>query len=374
MQAAPGYHDMLPQPTHDELARENLVRSLRHFLNEDLYPLNRAVYDSQVAPAYAKQHGHAPADPQEVKAAYFDHPFFRTVLAVYRTTQEMLWDDVGETVERQLPALIDRARGYRAATGTLRLDPDLEIPDYVRAVDIHVMPGNFQTEIATDDVFAGALYDRGVNAFAMSALGPYNESVANLTIDFIKAEFPELKPRRILDLGCTVGHSTLPYKAAFPDAEVHGLDVGAPMVRYAHARAEAMGVPAHFSQQDARHTDFPAGSFDLIVSHLLIHEMPQPSIKATLAECHRLLSAGGVMVHHDGFGLRKDPFDDFFNYWINVYNNEPFSRGSVTLDFKQAAAEAGFRDQDIFVGGRKPAYLKQFIGMTGLKGAVKGAL
>ena len=98
-----------------------------HFLNEDLYPLNRAVYDSQVAPAYAKEHGHAPADPHEVKAAYFDHPFFRTVLAVYRTTQEMLWDDVGETVERQLPALIDRARGYRAATGTLRLDPDLEI-------------------------------------------------------------------------------------------------------------------------------------------------------------------------------------------------------------------------------------------------------
>ena len=31
MPAAPGYHDMLPQPTHDELARENLVRSLRPF-------------------------------------------------------------------------------------------------------------------------------------------------------------------------------------------------------------------------------------------------------------------------------------------------------------------------------------------------------
>jgi hypothetical protein len=44
----------------------------------------------------------------------------------------------------------------------LTLDPALAMPRYIEAVDIHVMPGNFQTETTRDDVYAGALYDRGV--------------------------------------------------------------------------------------------------------------------------------------------------------------------------------------------------------------------
>ena len=31
------------------------------------------------------------------------------------------------------------------------------------------------------------------------------------------------------------------------------------MLRYGHARAESMGVPIHFSQQDAEHTNFEDG-------------------------------------------------------------------------------------------------------------------
>ena len=34
------------------------------------------------------------------------------------------------------------------------------------------------------------------------------------------------------------------------------------MLRYGHARAEAMGATIHFSQQNAECTDFADGSFD----------------------------------------------------------------------------------------------------------------
>ena len=43
--------------------------------------------------------------------------------------------------------------------------------------------------------------------------------------------FRKHKAKVILDLGCTVGHSTLAWKERYPDAEVHGIDVGAPCVR-----------------------------------------------------------------------------------------------------------------------------------------------
>ena len=52
---------------------------------------------------------------------------------------------------------------------------------------------------------------------------------------------------RILDLGCGVGHGTLPYADAFPEAELHAIDVAQPMLRYAFGRANAMGKSVHFA-------------------------------------------------------------------------------------------------------------------------------
>ena len=42
-------------------------------------------------------------------------------------------------------------------------------------------PGNFHTEIRDDDVYAGALYDRGVYVFAFGGLGAQNEGLGATT-------------------------------------------------------------------------------------------------------------------------------------------------------------------------------------------------
>ena len=76
---------------------------------------------------------------------------------------------------------------------------------------------------------------------------------------------------------------------AYPEAEVYGIDVAAPMLRYAHARAEALGRRVHFSQQNAESTNFRDESFDLIVSHILLHETSAKAVRNIMRECHRLL-------------------------------------------------------------------------------------
>ena len=88
--------------------------------------------------------------------------FYRMFGMLNRATQELFWETVGQSVERQLPELKERVRAVSKAGGTLRLDPELELPNYAREVDIHVMPGGFHTELGPEDVFSGALYDRGV--------------------------------------------------------------------------------------------------------------------------------------------------------------------------------------------------------------------
>jgi SAM-dependent methyltransferase len=365
-------HAMLVEETHDERARHAFIASLREFAMADLYPRLRTHYREVLAPRHAEQHGEAPQSVDRVRSVMEASPLYTGYSLLVRGTQELLWDTVGEVVERQLPALIERAADATgAARGSLALNPALPVPNYTAAVDIHVMPGGFHTDITEDDVFAGALYDRGVHLFAFGGLGPLNDELGVATAVAVQRQFPDFAPRSILDMGCGAGHATLPLADAYPAAEVHGADLGAPMLRYAAARAAALGYSIHFAQQDATHTTYPDESFDLIASTLLLHEMPRPAILALLRECHRLLRPGGVMVHHDLLRWPEEPFDAFMMAWTTRHNNEPYERASGTLKFPEDCAAAGFDAADVFIVAQPGAYLEEVYQVSGIRGARK---
>jgi ubiquinone/menaquinone biosynthesis C-methylase UbiE len=173
--------------------------------------------------------------------------------------------------------------------------------------------------------------------------------VAESVSQWVRARYPQLRPRRILDLGTTNGKNLLPYHAAFPDAELHGIDVGAPVLRFAHALAEQEGVAAHFSQQNAEKTDFPDGHFDLIVSSFFLHEVALKATKLILRECHRLLAPGGVMVHMElPNEAAVSAYENFFWNWDTANNNEPFYTKFREQDPLALCEEAGFARDDSF--------------------------
>jgi ubiquinone/menaquinone biosynthesis C-methylase UbiE len=364
-------HAALPKATHDEFAREEFCASLRKVFTTELFPGTHDVYYNQVLPEFTAKHGRPPRSPQEVKRAMEENFYFRGINVVGRATQELLWDTVGESVERQLDTLNDLAKPKTSDLGTVRLNPDMAMPRYMDAVDIHVMPGNFHTELSDDDVLAGALYDRGVYVFSFGGLGEKNDGLGQAEAMLIKERHPDFKPRRILDVGCGPGFTTLPWKEHFPDAEVHGVDLGAPQIRYAHARAEALGIEAHFSQQDGAHTDFPDGHFDLITSMLVTHECPAPVIRGFFKEAHRLLAPGGIMLMDGGAAKPNDPYVELMMNWFGMNANEPFSAGFKALDYPQAVAEAGFAPERYFTAQREPVYLKGQLPPISFFGAIR---
>jgi len=144
-----------------------------------------------------------------------------------------------------------------------------------------------------------------------------------------------------------VGSNTLPYAQVFPEAEVHGIDVGAPMLRFAHARAQDAGLAVHFSQQNAEHTDFPDGHFDLIVSSFFLHELSVRSTRRVLREACRLLAPGGLMLHMELPPANAvDPYYNFFLDWDAYYNNEPHYASFRAQDLAQRVTEAGFAPEN----------------------------
>jgi ubiquinone/menaquinone biosynthesis C-methylase UbiE len=340
-------HAMLPESSHDEQARQDFVMAFRGHLSGALMPGAYRVYQQRVEPAFRAAHGRVPADQEEVRQVMTRDPYYQFWSAMQRRSQEMLWESVIEPTERQLPELIGKSRKLAKKTlakgrkGSLRLDPALVVPRYHTAADIHLQPGGYHTDFTADDVAAGVVYDKGINIYMGGALGPENNLTGDTLVAYVREKHPQVKPARILDMGCAIGNCAVPWARAFPDAEMHAIDVGAPVLRYAHARAQALGVPIHFSQQNAEATDFETGSFDVVVSHIMLHETSKSALVRILRECHRLLRPGGLMLHLE-IPRGKTVIEKFMHNWESYNNNETFCRYMTNIDLKAEAVKGGF--------------------------------
>jgi ubiquinone/menaquinone biosynthesis C-methylase UbiE len=342
-------HDALPIPNHDENARQDFVASLRHYSGRTLGAANYKLFKNRVEPEFVAAHGRAPQTVEEVRPLMTTEPYYQFWSATQRASQEMMWDSVIDTVERTRPARVAPPVGA-PKRGSLRLDPALDVPRYNTAYDIHLQPGGYHTEQADDDISAGAVYDLGVPLYGIGMMGRENNSTGDTLVHGYRTLYPDAQPQRILDLGCTIGNSTVPWARAYPDAEVHGVDVAAPCLRYGHERAEALGVGIHLSQQNAEKLDFADGSFDLVVSALMFHETSVPAVKRIFAETLRILKPGGVAIHFDGFeSTPHEPVIQFLGLWEVYNNNEHFLANLKKMDVLALHREIGYSSAS-FVG------------------------
>ncbi|HPF26032.1 MAG: class I SAM-dependent methyltransferase [Steroidobacteraceae bacterium] len=354
-------HGMVPQVTHDERARQSFVKTFRAHLSGKVMPGNYQVFQKRVVPRFQAQHGRPPEDERELRAVMTQDPYYQFWSAMQRRSQEMLWESVIDPTERQLPELIQRAKQLadrkrgKGQAGSLHLDPDVAVPRYHAAADIHLQPGGYHTDFVADDVAAGVVYDKGINLYMGGALGPENNAMGDLLVTYFREKYPARQPKRILDMGCAIGNSTVVWARAFPQAEVHGIDVGAPVLRYAHARAESMNVPVHFRQANAEDTKLPAGSFDLIISHIMLHETSKSAIVNVMRESLRLLAPNGLMLHLE-IPRGDDLMEQFMHNWESYNNNETFARYMTGLDLKAVAVKGGFVPAKTRVDHYSPGY------------------
>jgi len=338
-----GEHPVLVNSSCDDRARQEFVKSLKTHIQQNLLPAVSGAYFQRALPAYAKTHGAPPTDHREARDAFGNDPLFKAYLSLNRSSQELQWFSVIDAIEADGEQLMQRAENIKPAGGSIELDDAFEVPKYVSSLDIHCMPGGYCGPEGGSDLHAGALYDRGVYLYSMGYMGPNNDDMGRSVCNYLRRKHPDFRPLRILDMGCTVGHSTLPYAELFPNAEVHAIDVSKSCLAYAHHRAEGLEQPVHFKQMNAEHTSYEAGSFDLIVSHILLHETSNKAMPKILQECHRLLAIGGMMIHAD-----LPPFENMDAYTQLIldnetwFNNEPFWSAMRNLDQVQMAIDAGF--------------------------------
>jgi SAM-dependent methyltransferase len=230
----------------------------------------------------------------------------------------------------------DRARLEKSLeTAPAELQADLQLPEYYTQVDIHQHPGGVWS-----DPIAGFVYERGARSTTPLAGQRHLDLHQRLTLAALE-KCPA--PQRVLDMGCGFGKSTRPFYEALGEGKVEGIDLSAPCLRLAARDADSA---ARFRQVDARRTDYPDASFDLVTSTMLLHEMPPPEVEKVLAESARLLKPGGRMVHLD-FLPADDEFSRLIHFGHGRRNNEPFMEPLAGMDLAALLERLGLRNVEI---------------------------
>jgi ubiquinone/menaquinone biosynthesis C-methylase UbiE len=329
---------------HDERARQQFALAMNRYVQTTLAEGSRRLCEGKVAPELgitSVLDGH---ERQRLRRQMENEPLHQFWLAMMQVWQDLLWRYTGECVDRQLDELVARCRPKAGDCGTLRLNPDLELPRYQAAVDNHSLPGGYHAETCSDDVRQGAIYAHSATLYLLGQTGAKHDYRGQTLIAHVLSRFPGFEPRDIVDLGCLVGASTFAYAEQFPQARLCAVDTSAPGLRFAHGLAESRNLAVHFSQQDAESLDFPEQSFDLVVSHALLHETSRSAVRNIFGECLRMLRPGGIMAHIEVPARIEvmSPWDYLRSSYEGFYNQEPFWNGLTETDLAQIADEVGF--------------------------------
>ena len=226
---------------------------------------------------------------------------------------------IDEEKLRQLSQSID----WEAESDRIR-NPNLIYPHYYSSQNFHGIEGGYLKP------GAAVSYD----PITQYVLPPNETWVRQALIDRIQGT-----PRRILDLGCGTGSTTLLLKQAFPHAQVIGLDLSPYMLVMAEYKARAAGLEIQWCHGNAQATGFLDASFELVTASLLFHETPSTVSQSILQEAFRLLTAGGEVLILDGNQKTLCQAD-----WLTEIFEEPYIKeyaaGSVDAWMGAAGFEA----------------------------------
>jgi ubiquinone/menaquinone biosynthesis C-methylase UbiE len=332
-------------PMLDQQSVQDFLSSMRTAMGKEFRPMREVLKKSLAEQGLAMD---ADITPEEAWAKLMKNPTYAVNSRLSMSAQQQMWSNIYAVFHNNADVILaELEKADKSGPGRLELNPNLQIPDYARH-EIHIQPGGY-----VGDPFAGAISHYGFKQFDRSFF--FNDHLEHHLAMAQETPVPaDGKVKRILDMGTGFGAFATSLKERFPEAEVWGIDVGAPMVRWAHYRAMKMGLDVSFAQRLAEETKFEDGSFDIVVSYILHHEVHPDVHEKIVAEAFRVLRPGGTYFPVDfvtkgnpSYMGKGDVFTKASLWQDHRWNSEVWSPAYRDTDFPAIMRKSGFVDMKV---------------------------
>ena len=228
-------------------------------------------------------------------------------------------------------------------------DPAIEYPAYYRVPFHAYADGNLCWNAAFEA--ESATYSMALRVWPQEKLS-WQAAQARLRSSFHHVLADQIKSpvRDILDVGCSVGISTLSLHRYYAQQSSEpqsapvrtvGLDLSPYMLSVAKLRDVNHEI-ADWIHAKAEQTAFADQSFDLITLQFVLHELPRPATTAIFQEALRLLRPGGHIAIADN--NPKSPVIQNLPpvLFTLMKSTEPWSDDYYTFDVEAALQQVGF--------------------------------
>ena len=156
---------------------------------------------------------------------------------------------------------------------------------------------------------------------------------------------------RVLEIGCGTGNLALLVKRMQPQLEVVGLDPDPKALARAARKARRAGLPLELDRGFADELPYPAGSFDRVLSSLMVHHLEADLRGPSLRQALRVLRPGGSL-HLMDFGGDSH----------HLHGLARLARGSRTLEDNWDDRIPALMRQAGFVDAAETGHLTKRIG------------
>lgn len=224
-------------------------------------------------------------------------------------------------------------------------NPNLVYPDYYQ-VPFHAYDkGNLCWQAAFEA--ASATYSMGLRVWKDEDI-TWQDAQKRLRHSFYQVleQYTPATVNNILDLGCSVGISTLELHRYFAQKQNTSINtIGLDLSPYMLAVAKTKDKNQEISQWVhglGEATNLADNSLDLVTLQFLIHELPRQATKKIFQEVLRILKPGGVIGVVDN--NPKSPVIQSLPpvLFTLMKSTEPWSDDYYTFDVEEALKKAGF--------------------------------
>jgi ubiquinone/menaquinone biosynthesis C-methylase UbiE len=148
----------------------------------------------------------------------------------------------------------------------------------------------------------------------------------------------------VLDVGCGTGTLAVAAGRAAPGVRVTGLDADASILARARKRAADARLEIGFDEGRSTALPYADASFDLVLSTLFFHHLPDDGKRQTADELARVLRPGGRLVVADP-GRPQDPLMRVAVFaTVQLLDGFATTALNVRGDLPDVLAAAGFRE------------------------------